>query len=178
MFHRSFRRPALIVCVRILVSLAVACSALWPAGAAGGAADDPWPYVWPIDAAVTDPFRPPATRYGPGNRGLEFATDPGMEVRAARAGTVTFSGQVGAALHVTVRHSDGVRTSYSYLLAAAVSRGDSVATGQPIATTGVRLHVGARIGKAYIDPAILFGASRRVHLVPVPSGNALALSPW
>ena len=34
-------------------------------------------YQPPVDAPVTDPFRPPLTPYGPGNRGIDYATVPG-----------------------------------------------------------------------------------------------------
>ncbi|MFT5530229.1 MAG: murein DD-endopeptidase MepM/ murein hydrolase activator NlpD [Candidatus Poriferisodalaceae bacterium] len=164
---------------KIVTSVFLACCCvvgLCSPVAAG--ADDPWPYTWPTDAPVVDPFRPPSTPYGAGNRGLEFATDPGSAVHAARAGLVTFAGQVGGQLHVTLAHRDGVRTSYSFVASIVVSKGSSVATGQVIATSGQRLHVGARIGSAYIDPAILFGASTRVRLVPVSGSQAQPLTGW
>ena len=137
---------------------------------AGTRPDDPWPYRWPVLAPVVDPFRPPSTPYGPGNRGVEMATTPGQTVVAAREGRVTFAGPVAGSLYVTVLHPDGVRTSYAYLASITVTRGQVVAAGQPLGTTGSRFHVGARIGDAYVDPAILFGGrgAGRVWLVPVP----------
>ena len=50
-------------------------------------------YRLPVDAPVVDGFRPPTTPYGPGNRGLEYATVAGTEVRAAAGGRVTFAGR-------------------------------------------------------------------------------------
>ncbi len=136
----------------------------------GSRPDYPWPYRWPVRAPTVDPFRPPATRYGPGNRGLEMATEAGQTVVAAREGRVTFAGPVAGQLYVTVLHPDGVRTSYSYLASVTVTRGQTVAAGQAIGTTGSRLHVGARIGTVYVDPAILFGGigAGGVWLVPLP----------
>lgn len=143
------------------------------------APDDPWPYVWPVQAPITDPFRAPASPYGPGNRGIEFATVPGQEVVAAAAGTVTFSGQVGGRLFVTVSHPDGVRTSYSFLRSILVGRGQVVGRGEPIGYAAAVFHVGARIGDAYIDPAVLFGGAPSNPRLVVRTGalNNVSRSP-
>jgi hypothetical protein len=133
-----------------------------PAGAAPPPAYEP-----PVDAPVVDPFRPPASRFGPGNRGLEYGTDPGTEVRAAAGGDVTFAGVVAGTRHVTVLHEDGLRTSYSFLDRVDVVVGQRVTQGQVLGTTAGRLHLGARAGEAYLDPASLFRASPpHVELVP------------
>ena len=132
-----------------------------PAAAGGG-------YQPPVAAPVSDPFRPPAQAYGPGNRGLDYATAPGTEVKAAADGDVVFAGQVGGTLHVVVLHADGIRTSYSFLSSARVRRGDTVRQGQVVGTTSAQpFHFGARAGDAYIDPALLFSTGPpEVHLVP------------
>ena len=121
----------------------------------------------PTDAAVLDPFRPPAGPYGPGNRGIEYATPAGRPVRAAAAGTVTFSGPVGGDLFVTVDHGGGVRSTVGFVAHLLVRRGDAVGPGQVIARTGGPFHFTVRIDGRYVDPARLFGRHRtRVHLVP------------
>jgi hypothetical protein len=126
-------------------------------------------YRPPVEAPVHDPFRPPATRYGRGNRGVEYDTDAGDAVRAAAAGTVSFAGQVGGRLHVTVRHRDGVRTTYGPLagIAAGIARGAEVRAGRRVGTAGDLLLWTARLGTAYVDPTVLVAASgtARVHLV-------------
>ncbi|MCY3805401.1 MAG: M23 family metallopeptidase [bacterium] len=124
-------------------------------------------YAPPTDGYVVDPFRPPAHPGAPGNRGLEYATRPGSAVRAAAAGIVTFAGQVGSGRHVTVAHADGVRTSYSFLAGVAVRAGQSVGAGDVLGTTGASFHFGARIGGAYVDPAVLLGIGGRARLVPM-----------
>ncbi|MCU0273938.1 MAG: peptidoglycan DD-metalloendopeptidase family protein [Acidimicrobiales bacterium] len=134
------------------------------AAASGGPVD----YRPPVDAPVVDGFRPPTTRWGPGNRGLEYATVPGTPVGAAADGTVVFAGPVAGALHVTVEHADGLRTSYSYLATVEVRRGQRVRQGQRLATTGDRLHVGARLDGVYVDPALLFAGRLRLHVRLVP----------
>ncbi|HET6773117.1 MAG TPA: peptidoglycan DD-metalloendopeptidase family protein [Acidimicrobiales bacterium] len=125
---------------------------------------------------MADPFRPPAGPYGAGNRGIEYRTEPGTPVRASAGGTVSFAGPVGGALHVTVAHADGVRTSYSFLATAEVVVGQRVAQGRTLGTSGARLHFGARIGGAYFDPAALFAATvTEVELLPLgssPGGEA------
>ena len=68
-----------------------------------------------MDAPVSDPFRSPDDPYGPGNRGIEYDTEPGDVVRAAAAGIVVFAGPVAGELHVTVDHGGGVVSSYSFL---------------------------------------------------------------
>src|SRR3954468_14948134 len=106
------RRTALVVAVVVAtISLTVP--------AADAAAADPT-YIPPVDGPIVDPFRPPSTPYGPGNRGVDFAPEPGSAVRAAADGRVVFAGQVGGSLHVVVLHPDGLRTSYSFLRSIAV----------------------------------------------------------
>jgi murein DD-endopeptidase MepM/ murein hydrolase activator NlpD len=130
----------------------------------------PRPYSPPVDAPVVDPFRPPATPYGPGNRGLEYATVPGTPARAIGAGTVTFAGPVAGRGVVTVEHPDGLRSSLTGLVEVRVTAGDRVDRGQVLGTTAATLHLGVRRGDDYVDPAALFGAGPPVHavLVPVP----------
>ncbi len=127
----------------------------------------------PVDAPIADPFRPPTGPYGAGNRGLDYDTTAGDVVRASAAGTVVFAGPVAGSLHVTVRHADGVRTSYSFLEAVSTIVGATVAAGDPVGTAGEHLHFGARAGDAYFDPAALFGGAATVELLPfeVPPGS-------
>ena len=131
-------------------------------------------YVWPVQGTVVDPFRPPEGPYGPGNRGLEFVTQPGSAFWAAAEGVVSFAGPVGGRLHVTVSHSDGLRVSYSGVASLGVRRGERVQQRQQLGTTGDRLHVGVRRGETYLDPARVFGRRRspggqsslgRAHLI-------------
>ncbi len=160
---------------RALLAVAVACLAtpLVPLPSAGAA--PPPPYIPPVDAPVVDPFRPPAGPFGPGNRGLEYGTEAGTEVRAAADGTVTFAGSVAGTRHVTVLHGDGLRTSYSFLDRVDVVVGQRVRQGQVVGTTVGHLHLGARRGDGYLDPASLFGTGPpQVELVPfddLPGGG-------
>lgn len=122
----------------------------------------------PVDAPVSDPFRPPDSPYGPGNRGIEYDTEPGDAVRAAAPGTVAFAGAVAGTLHVTVDHGGGLLSSYSYLERVSVRSGAVVARGAVIGLAGERLHFGVRLDGGYTDPDAFIGVRRvRVRLVPL-----------
>jgi murein DD-endopeptidase MepM/ murein hydrolase activator NlpD len=118
-------------------------------------------YEPPVDAPVSDAFRPPRTRFGRGNRGVEYDTDVGEAVVAAAAGVVAFAGQVGGPLHVTVQHADGLRTTYGPLagIGAGVAQGRRLEAGGVVGTAGDHLLWTARLGTAYVDPAVLLAAS-------------------
>jgi triacylglycerol esterase/lipase EstA (alpha/beta hydrolase family) len=160
------------------LALAITTAALSSAAAAGAQAsweEPPSPtYRPPVSAPISDPFRPPAGPYGAGNRGLEYDTEPGDPVRASADGDVVFAGPVAGTLHVTLRHGDGVRTSYSFLSAIDVVLGQRVRAGDRVGIAGERLHFGARSGDAYFDPASLFvGGEVEVELLPfeIPPGS-------
>jgi murein DD-endopeptidase MepM/ murein hydrolase activator NlpD len=119
-------------------------------------------YRPPVDRPVTDPFRAPANRYSAGNRGLDYATAPGDPIVAIGAGTVTFAGAIAHELFVTVRHSDGLDSTYSFLSEVTVHRGEVVMRGQQLGIAGASFHLGVRRGDEYLDPARLFGRGRAV----------------
>ena len=100
-------------------------------------------YVPPVDAPVVDSFRPPTQPWSSGNRGLEYDTSRGDPVRASADGIVTFAGQVGGSLHVTVLHPDGLRTGYSFLSRVLVSQGQAVRQGDLVGRAGDTFHFGA-----------------------------------
>ncbi|MFV1990118.1 MAG: peptidoglycan DD-metalloendopeptidase family protein [Acidimicrobiales bacterium] len=121
----------------------------------------------PVSAPVSDPFRVPLSRFGSGNRGLEFATSVGQPVVAAAAGRVVFVGTVAYRLVVTVQHPGGYRTTYTRLRSRSVRRGDEVAQGMVIGTASRSLHFGLIRGSTYLDPAAFMGGGgvSRVWLV-------------
>ena len=164
--------------IRSIVALLVIATLIVFAAPAAAAPRDGAPstvvYSPPVDAPVSDPFRPPATPYGPGNRGIEYATPAGTTVVASADGTVRFAGVVAGRRWVTLNHDDGVRTTYGPLAEFSVSVGDRVRRGDPLGTSAGALLLTARLGEAYIDPASLFGGGPpRVHLVPEPLDSAM-----
>lgn len=160
---------ALVVGV-VGVSNSVAGSAVAPQPAtqvAGPQAHDP-----PVDAVVIDPFRPPQGLFAPGNRGLEYDTTPGQVVRASNGGTVTFSGQVGGNLFVTIQHDAELRTTVGFVDEVLVAAGDSVRKGDAVAVAGHTMHFTARRNGAYFDPVLLFQQYRVVvRLVGDPTAT-------
>lgn len=176
-FFFAFARPRGLIHLVSVTILALADLVVVPTVAAaepvkGG--QEGVVHVPPVGSPVVDEFRAPAQPFGPGNRGLEYDTEPGQEVRASAGGEVVFAGQVARSLHVTVRHADGVRTSYSFLSEVGVMVGERVAQGDRLGAAGGKLHFGARLGDSYFDPATLFGGlGTRVELLPfeVPPGS-------
>lgn len=136
-------------------------------------------WVHPVDAPVTDSFRPPRTRFGAGNRGLEYGTEGGEVVRAVDAGTVVFAGSVGGYRHVVVDHGEGLRSTYAFVERVDVVRGQSVRQGHAVALAGPGVHLTARLGSTYVDPMLLIrGAEVVVRLrsgvEPPSTGRHLA----
>ena len=159
----------------VLALTVIAVVAIGPGPPASAAPSDGRTYQPPVTAPVVDPFRPPAQPWLAGNRGLEYATVAGTPVGAIGPGVVTFAGPVAGALHVTVTHPDGLRSSYSFLAAVRVRVGDRVATGEVVGIAADRFHVGVRRGERYLDPASLWGrrvGGGRVVLVPLDGGGA------
>jgi len=165
-------------------------AAAWVALLAGPARGDPayGTYAWPVEGPVIRGFDPPGDPYGSGHRGIDIGAAFGTPIGAAGDGVVAFSGWVGGHLFVSIDHLDGVRTTYSWLSATAVRRGDTVIRGQVIGATGQghpgserpHLHFGARYGGTYIDPMLLLEAGSVagfIHLAPVEEGFGVLAPP-
>jgi len=124
--------------------------------------------IAPVPGAVVRPFAPPQTRYGPGHRGVDLSATPDDLVVAAMDGVVTFAGKVAGEPWLTLRHADGLETTYGGVV-ATVRAGQQVAIGQAVGRLrhGRRhLDWGVRFGEVYLDPAgLLIGW--RAMLVPV-----------
>jgi murein DD-endopeptidase MepM/ murein hydrolase activator NlpD len=131
-----------VIVVSLLAGRSVAAEACWSP---------------PVAAAVSDPFRQPACRWCPGNRGIEYATSSGDSVRAVAAGEVIFSGVVAGTAYVVVRHADRRRATYGNLGGTLPSVGQPVVSGMVIARTAGTFHFGLRDGDRYVDPAPFIG---------------------
>ena len=124
----------------------------------------------PVDAPVSDGFRPPTHRWGPGNRGLTYVTTPGSPVHASAPGLVRFAGRIGPHAYVAVSHADGLRTTYSYLATIRVRAGQVLTGRATLGSTGRTFHFGVLRGGTYLDPATVLGRGcpgRRAVLVPL-----------
>jgi hypothetical protein len=135
-------------------------------------------YRPPVGGVIIDRFRAPPNPFAAGNRGLDYSTTPGSPVRAAADGEVIFAGEVAGTLHITIRHGDGLRTSYSFVASIGVRAGNRVRQGEVIATTGEVFHFGVRdLADTYLDPETLFGAAMHVRLVPSGDDGAVPVVP-
>lgn len=138
----------------------------------GGRMPDRPRYRPPVARPVADPFRPPTNPYGPGNRGLEYATESGDVIRVIGPGIVAFAGWVAGRGVVSIEHPDGLRSSLTGLASISLRRGQLVDTGTLAGTAAGRVHLGVRRAGRYLDPATLFTDGWRPHhavLVPVPN---------
>ena len=135
-----------------------------------------WPA--PVDAPISDPYRPPACRWCAGNRGIEYATVPGTPVSAVAAGTVTFAGTVVDRRYVVVAHADGRRATYGLLSSIRVAAGDRVTARSVVGTAGSTTHFGLRDGDDYVDPTPEIGRlAYAVRLVPLDGSPGASPGP-
>lgn len=153
---------------RTLVVLAVLLSFLpaAPARATGS-------WTWPVTGAVTRGFDPPGSPYGSGHRGIDIAASVGTLVRAPATGVVSFAGNVGGRLFVTIDHGGGLLSTCSFLSALLVHKGDLVVQGQGIAHSGTghlgdttpNVHFGMRLNGQYVDPLEYLSPASLVDLI-------------
>ncbi len=125
-------------------------------------------------AAVLTAFRPPASRFGTGHRGVDLAALVGTRVLAAAAGTVAFAGRIAGRGVVSVDHPAGIRTTYEPVT-STLRAGQSVVAGQlvgtlesghPTCAPASCLHWGARLPDgSYLDPMSLI-TGLHVRLFP------------
>ena len=121
----------------------------------------------PVHGPIVDPWRPPSSPYGPGNRGIDIGTVPGAAVVSPADGLVTFAGTVGDSRFVVVESPDGIRITIGFLASVTVRSGQTVRRGQTIGRAGTSVHIGARVGNDYLDPTPLFsGGPPHVRLIP------------
>lgn len=142
-------------------------------------------YAWPVRGPVLRGFEA-APPYGSGHRGIDIGAERGTPVRAAERGVVAFAGRIAGERYVSVLHPDGIRTTYSWLSAIRVRRGDAVARGEVIGRTGdghtgsdaAHLHLGAKLDDTYLDPLTLLEPVSLVGIVRLaPLEGASARSP-
>jgi murein DD-endopeptidase MepM/ murein hydrolase activator NlpD len=156
----------------------VAAFALVPPPTARGAVEAPG-WTWPVVGPVIRGFDLPDDPYGPGHRGIDIAASVGTTIVAAADGTVAFAGPVGGHLFLTIDHGGGLSSTYSWLKANLVRKGDAVVAGQAVALTGwghpgalvPHLHFGVKLDGGYVDPFAYLGPvslAAFVRLAPTP----------
>jgi murein DD-endopeptidase MepM/ murein hydrolase activator NlpD len=151
--------------------LALVLSVISVASGAPASASGTW--TWPVIGPVTRGFDPPGSPYGSGHRGIDIAAPIETFVRAPAGGVVTFAGNVGGRLFVTIDHGGGLLSTCSFLSSLLVHRGDVVVQGQDIARSGTghvgdttpNVHLGVRLAGQYVDPMIYLGPASIVDLI-------------
>ena len=110
---------------------------------------------WPVKGRVIESF-------GGERKGVDIAVPPGSPVRAAENGTVIYAGsglkQFGKT--VLVQHANGLVTVYGHADTLNVAKGQKVARGDVIASSGMtgnaaspRVHFQVRKGSTPVDPS-------------------------
>ncbi|MDO8107339.1 M23 family metallopeptidase [Isoptericola sp. b441] len=124
----------------------------------------------PTPGPVTALFDPPEVPWARGHRGVDLAAAVGDTIRSPADGVVTYAGAVAGRGVVTVRHTDGLRSSVEPV-EPSVRVGDVVGAGAVLGTLQSRpghrgVHWGVRVGTRYLDPLDLL-PGRAVVLLPV-----------
>lgn len=102
--------------------------------------------------------------------GLDIAAPEGSAIRAAMSGTVRFAGESkGYGNLVIIEHEDGLETRYAHCKSLDVREGDTVASGQVIASvgetgraTGPHLHFEVRQDGVAADPLSRFDSPQQL----------------
>lgn len=106
--------------------------------------------IWPVSGPVTSEY---GSRWGRMHEGIDIGAGSGTPIRAARAGTVTFSGQMsGYGNVIIVDHGGGFSTLYAHQSRLAARAGQDVGQGEVIGyvgstghSTGPHLHFETRV---------------------------------
>lgn len=152
-----------------MMRLALALVLLLAPAAPGPGAEWRWPTALPHP--VVRPFMLGDSVYAAGHRGLDIGAPVGAVVRAPAAGVVHFAGVVVDRPVLSIRHGDGLISSYEPVM-ATVAEGEAVTAGQEIGTLAPGhcengcLHFGVRELGEYISPLLLLGDPPRAVLLP------------
>lgn len=157
-----------------LIALSVGSHEPLPAGrsAAGTAPDWTWP-VGPAHAIVR-PFIAPLTPYAAGHRGIDIAAATDTAVVAPADGVVHFSGFVVDRPVLSIRHPDGLISSFEPIESALaegvpVRRGDAIGTVRAGHCAETCLHLGVRRYGEYLSPLNYLGGIPLSVLLPTRS---------
>jgi len=170
-----------LLCVVFLSSDSLAHSA---GGIEASRADD---WVAPVAGAtqsdVLQSFIPPQLPWSSAHRGIDLRAATG-QVLAPAAGEVTFVGNVVDRPVITIRHSNGLLSSFEpveseHRVGDVLEQGDEVGAisdavshcASPCIHWGVRepdaWHIGSSVRDLYIDPAFLLGWTEPSVLWPI-----------
>jgi murein DD-endopeptidase MepM/ murein hydrolase activator NlpD len=131
-------------------------------------------FGWPLSPRpeLLRPFDRPLNQWSLGHRGVDLLAVIGQPVLSAGDGIVTFSGVIAGRGVVTIRHSEGLRTTYEPVdersaSGTVVHRGTRIGILSGVPGHCVPLHCvhwGAISGEDYRDPLSLLGFGRPILL--------------
>jgi len=128
----------------------------------------------PLYGALVKTYDAPLDNpYAPGHRADNIAAPVGTPVRASADGVVSFAGNVAGNLSVSVDHTGGIKTTYSYLGTIVAKRNQQVRRGDVLGTVGPghdaslppNVQLSARRNGVYFDPLELYVGSGYADLV-------------
>lgn len=138
-----------------------------------GAAPPSAHWAWPLAPphAIARPFIAPATPYSSGHRGIDVRGADGEPVFAPADGVVHFAGVVVDRPVLSIRHPDGLISSFepvttSLVAGAIVHRGDPIGALQSGHCGAPCLHFGVRRHGEYVSPLNYLGGIPRSVLLP------------
>lgn len=116
--------------------------------------------IRPISGTITSRFGAKSSMRASNHTGLDIAAPKGTKIKAAAAGTVTFSGTKGSyGKLIVISHGNGIETYYGHCSSLYYSAGTYVSQGQVIAevgstgnSTGNHLHLEVRINGVAYNP--------------------------
>jgi murein DD-endopeptidase MepM/ murein hydrolase activator NlpD len=139
------------------------------------------PSINPVEGTITSGYGYRSSPWPEFHKGVDLAADYGTPVHAAAAGTVVSAGwdPGGFGIKVDIDHGNGYHTWYAHLSRAAVTGGERITKGQPIAfvgstgeSTGPHLHYQLMHDGNPIDPEPFLNGvpSNVLATLPDPSG--------
>lgn len=116
--------------------------------------------IKPVSGTISSRFGVGSSIRRSSHTGLDIATSTGTPIKAAAAGTVTFSGWKGSYGNmIVISHGSNVQTYYAHCSKLNVSAGTTVSQGQVIAavgstgnSTGPHLHLEVRVNGIAYNP--------------------------
>lgn len=116
--------------------------------------------IHPIQGQITSRFGARSSIRSSDHTGLDIAAPNGTAIKAAAAGTVTFSGYKGSyGYMIVITHENGVETYYAHCSKLYASVGQYVKQGEKIAavgtsgnSTGYHLHLEVRVNGIAYNP--------------------------
>jgi murein DD-endopeptidase MepM/ murein hydrolase activator NlpD len=165
-------RPTRLSRLVILSALLLASVSPVPdsAHAATGATTS-WAWPVPFPHPIARPFIAPATAYAAGHRGIDISAASGSAVTAPADGVVYFSGVVVDRPVLSIRHADGLVSSFEPVQ-SDLSAGTVVGRGEPVGRLLAGhcliacLHFGVRLYGQYVSPLNYLGGIPRSVLLP------------